>query len=157
MASTSQKRESAPNGGQPAAKVLKEVKLEDFNGETEFSSQQTWALSANGGWDPFGELQAELSGLAKSRAVRDIQEICKDPPPGMQVLVERNDISRIHLLISGPADTPYDGGFFEFFVRITPEYPFSSPKVRHLTTAGGIPQVFKCLPAFFAPCLLSKK
>ena len=43
-------------------------------------------------------------------------------------------IGKIYALISGPFDTPYEGGFFLFFLRVPPDYPMSPPRVKLLTT-----------------------
>lgn len=36
----------------------------------------------------------------------------------------------------GPADTPYEGGFFYFLVACTSDYPIKPPKVKLLTTGN---------------------
>ena len=35
---------------------------------------------------------------------------------------------RIHAMIIGPLDTPYEGGFFHFLVRCPPNYPINPPR-----------------------------
>ena len=40
-------------------------------------------------------------------------------------------------LLSGPVDTPYALGFFEFDIFCPPEYPSIPPLVHFQTTAGG--------------------
>jgi ubiquitin-conjugating enzyme E2 Z len=47
------------------------------------------------------------------------------------------DISIVHAVISGPFETPYEGGFFHFVIRFGPNYPFAPPRVRFMTTGGG--------------------
>ena len=65
---------------------------------------------------------------------------------------------KIHALINGPFDTPYEGsfekkplqimkfqflkhfyegGFFYFVIRVPPTYPFRAPRVRIMTTSNG--------------------
>ena len=44
---------------------------------------------------------------------------------------------QIHALITGPFDTPYEGGFFYYLIRCPPDYPIHPPKVKLLTTGGG--------------------
>lgn len=44
---------------------------------------------------------------------------------------------QIHALITGPFDTPYEGGFFYFLIRCPPDYPIRPPRVKLMTTGGG--------------------
>lgn len=37
---------------------------------------------------------------------------------------------------AGPDDTPYEGGFFYFLIRLNREYPIKSPRVTLLTTGN---------------------
>lgn len=41
---------------------------------------------------------------------------------------------QIHALITGPFDTPYEGGFFYFVIRCPPDYPIRAPRVKLMTT-----------------------
>ncbi len=41
---------------------------------------------------------------------------------------------QIHALITGPFDTPYEGGFFYFLIRCPPDYPIRPPRVKLMTT-----------------------
>ena len=43
---------------------------------------------------------------------------------------------QIHALITGPFDTPYEGGFFLFVIRCPPDYPIRPPRVKLLTTGN---------------------
>lgn len=45
---------------------------------------------------------------------------------------------KIHALVTGPFDTPYEGGLFQFLIRFPPNYPFAPPRVKFLTTGGGL-------------------
>lgn len=44
---------------------------------------------------------------------------------------------QIHALITGPFDTPYEGGFFYFLIRCPPDYPIRPPRVKLETTGNG--------------------
>ena len=46
-------------------------------------------------------------------------------------------LAQIHALITGPFDTPYEGGFFYFMIRCPPDYPIRPPRVKLMTTGGG--------------------
>jgi len=45
--------------------------------------------------------------------------------------------TQVHVLVNGPYDTPYEGGFFYFLVWCPPDYPCVPPKVMLMTTGGG--------------------
>lgn len=47
------------------------------------------------------------------------------------------NLFQIHALITGPFDTPYEGGFFYFLIRCPPDYPIRPPRVKLMTTGGG--------------------
>ncbi|CAI8058283.1 Ubiquitin-conjugating enzyme E2 Z [Geodia barretti] len=68
---------------------------------------------------------------------RDLDTIYKDPPHGICVIPDKDNITTVHAMITGPFETPYEGGLFHFFVRFPPNYPFSPPRVKFLTTGGG--------------------
>lgn len=120
---------------------------------------------------------------------RDIMSIYKEPPPGMFVVPDPHDMTKvkisstlrlytdletvqlsncwvglhwqnscfiaavivscfwvcvklyvlfhqIHALITGPFDTPYEGGFFLFLFRCPPDYPIHPPRVKLITTGN---------------------
>lgn len=45
-------------------------------------------------------------------------------------------VFQIHALITGPFDTPYEGGFFLFLFRCPPDYPIHPPRVKLMTTGN---------------------
>lgn len=55
----------------------------------------------------------------------------------MFVVPDKDDMTKIHALIIGPFDTPYEGGFFHFLLRCPPNYPINPPRVKLLTTGNG--------------------
>jgi ubiquitin-conjugating enzyme E2 Z len=64
-------------------------------------------------------------------------EVFRDPPHGIVVVPRADDVSSIDCLITGPSDTPYEGGFFVFYIRCPPNYPLSPPRVVLLSTDKG--------------------
>ncbi|XP_062893887.1 ubiquitin-conjugating enzyme E2 Z-like isoform X1 [Mobula hypostoma] len=90
-------------------------------------------------WDP--TLSADWDNEKPSqpcllRIKRDIMSIYKEPPPGMFVVPDPQDMTKIHALITGPFDTPYEGGFFLFLFRCPPDYPIHPPRVKLMTTGS---------------------
>ncbi|KHN74762.1 putative ubiquitin-conjugating enzyme protein 17 [Toxocara canis] len=53
------------------------------------------------------------------------------------VCVDEGRCDIVKVLISGPDDTPYQNGLFEFDVFFPTSYPFSPPKCAFLTTGAG--------------------
>jgi len=55
----------------------------------------------------------------------------------MFIVPDQEDMTKIHALITGPFDTPYEGGFFYFLIRCPPDYPIHPPRVKLMTTGDG--------------------
>jgi baculoviral IAP repeat-containing protein 6 len=64
------------------------------------------------------------------------------------IRVSRNNINIVTFLISGPKDTPYENGLFEFHAYFPPDYPNSPPKVLLHTTGNDTvrfnPNLYNC-------------
>mmetsp|Transcript_8461 Transcript_8461/g.14355 ORF Transcript_8461/g.14355 Transcript_8461/m.14355 type:complete len:544 (+) Transcript_8461:100-1731(+) len=69
-------------------------------------------------------------------------------PPSIKYMVSEENFSLGKFMIEGPADTPYDGGYFLFDLKLPNDYPNSSPSVNFLTTGGGSvrfnPNLYNC-------------
>jgi len=90
-------------------------------------------------WDPFHCADWDTqqpSATCLARIKRDIWSVFKDPPPGMFIAPDPDNITKIHSLIVGPFDTPYEGGFFYFLIRCPPDYPIRAPRCRLMTTGN---------------------
>ncbi|XP_069033402.1 ubiquitin-conjugating enzyme E2 Z [Embiotoca jacksoni] len=88
-------------------------------------------------WDPTLSTDWDSEKASQQcilRIKRDIMSIYKEPPPGMFVVPDPQDMTKIHALITGPFDTPYEGGFFLFLFRCPPDYPIHPPRVKLITT-----------------------
>ncbi|XP_038077835.1 ubiquitin-conjugating enzyme E2 Z-like isoform X1 [Patiria miniata] len=90
-----------------------------------------WDPTTSKDWD-----QQKATHQCILRIKRDIMNIYAEPPPGMCVVPEE-DITKVHALITGPFDTPYEGGFFHFLIRFPPDYPIRPPRVKLVTTGEG--------------------
>ena len=86
-------------------------------------------------WDPSEEkdLKAPTASTLK-RVKRDIYSILSEPLPYIFIFPDENDILKVQAVISGPDNTPYQGGFFHFFIKFPSDYPVKPPKVKLLTT-----------------------
>ncbi|KAH7984043.1 ubiquitin-conjugating enzyme E2 Z [Rhipicephalus sanguineus] len=88
-------------------------------------------------WDPMLHLNEQPTPSCLTRVTRDIAEIKADPLPGIFIFPEESDLTRIHAIVVGPEGTPYEGGFFHFFMKCPPNYPVVPPRVRIMTTDAG--------------------
>jgi ubiquitin-protein ligase len=57
--------------------------------------------------------------------------------PCIHVLTSASDFTCFKFLIIGPADTPYENGFFIFDMKLPLDYPSHPPQVNIMTTNGG--------------------
>ncbi|XP_045208245.1 ubiquitin-conjugating enzyme E2 Z-like [Mercenaria mercenaria] len=91
-----------------------------------------WDPGLSSDWD-----KEKSSNQCILRIKRDIMTIYNEPPPGMCIVPDKDDITKIHALITGPFDTPYEGGYFYFLIRCPPDYPIRPPRVKLQTTGDG--------------------
>ncbi|PIK52448.1 hypothetical protein BSL78_10652 [Apostichopus japonicus] len=87
-----------------------------------------------GTWDP--ELSVDwvsekLKNVALRRIKRDVYNT--EFPSGCYVEPDSTNFTLVHVLITGPEGTPYEGGFFYFLVRFPPNYPAQPPRVKIMT------------------------
>lgn len=88
-------------------------------------------------WDPLRYAHEEPTPSCLLRLKRDIADFEAQPPTGLYISPEEDDITKVHALVVGPSGTPYEAGFFQFFLKFPPEYPISPPRVRIVTTDAG--------------------
>ncbi|KAL1469896.1 hypothetical protein MTO96_040794 [Rhipicephalus appendiculatus] len=109
--------------------------------------QMSFASKVNQ-WRPTDIEDAETTPQCRLRAKRDIMDLLTDPPPGVYIAPVEHNITAMNALVLGPADTPYEGGFFHFLVQCPPDYPIKPPRVRLLTTGAGRvrfnPNLYEC-------------
>ncbi|EAU87530.2 ubiquitin conjugating enzyme [Coprinopsis cinerea okayama7 len=65
---------------------------------------------------------------------RQLAELTKRPVEGFSAgLVDENNLYEWEIMIIGPNDTLYEGGFLRARLSFPPEYPLLPPKMRFLT------------------------
>ncbi|KAJ8516205.1 hypothetical protein ONZ45_g6480 [Pleurotus djamor] len=65
---------------------------------------------------------------------RQLQELTKRPVEGFSAgLVDDDNLYEWEIMIIGPADTLYEGGFFKARLSFPPEFPLLPPKLRFIT------------------------
>jgi len=94
---------------------------------------------SHGIWDPLNCPDWELppSRMCLQRIRRDLMSLYEEPPHGVFAVPDDDNATTVHALIIGPYDTPYEGGFFYFVLRMPPDYPIKPPRVRLMTTGDG--------------------
>jgi ubiquitin-conjugating enzyme E2 Z len=84
-----------------------------------------------------------------NRLLKDIRQIMKCPLTDNNIYYVHDDtnILKGYVLIIGPSETPYFGGYYFFEVNYPYDYPFSPPKVKYMTNDGLTrynPNLYKC-------------
>ncbi|OWA54244.1 putative Ubiquitin-conjugating enzyme E2 Z [Hypsibius exemplaris] len=98
-----------------------------------------WRMESSN-WDPSKCKEWDTmqpNAICHARIGRDIRHLLDEEREGdLDIFVYPNDenVTKLLGLIIGPAETPYAGGFFQFYLRVPPDYPISPPRVRNLTT-----------------------
>jgi ubiquitin-protein ligase len=83
------------------------------------------------------------------RLLKDVKQIIRHPltDNGIYYSHDESDMMKGYVLIVGPSDTPYFGGFYFFKFDFPFDYPFSPPKVTYMTNDGFTrynPNLYKC-------------
>lgn len=71
--------------------------------------------------------------LSVKRILIDLMDVFEDPIKDVLVYFDEANIHEVTVILIGSQGTPYDGGFFPFFVKFTNSYPSDPPKVTFLT------------------------
>lgn len=64
---------------------------------------------------------------------KELQQLITDPPEGIKVILNEEDISDIQAIIDGPAGTPYANGHFRVKLVLGKDFPSAPPKGFFLT------------------------
>lgn len=73
---------------------------------------------------------------ANKRLTREYQIISKNPPPYIVAHPSESNILEWHYILTGPPETPYEGGQYWGTLIFPPEYPFAPPAIRMHTPSG---------------------
>lgn len=77
-----------------------------------------------------------MANIATQRIQRELNEVAKfDEAQKKAISIETVNGSLLDLVgkITGPPDTPYEGGIFNLEIKIPQNYPFNPPKMRFTT------------------------
>lgn len=88
-------------------------------------------------WDPINFVHEEPTPMSLLRVKKDIVEFNAQPPARLYISPVEADVTQVNILMLGAPGSPYEGGFFQFFLKFPPNYPLSPPRVRFLNTDEG--------------------
>ncbi|TXT16033.1 hypothetical protein VHUM_00536 [Vanrija humicola] len=64
---------------------------------------------------------------------REVVTLRTEPPEGVRIVVDEDDLTALEGWVQGPGGTPYEGGYFRVRFDFGPEYPNLPPKCTMLT------------------------
>lgn len=67
------------------------------------------------------------------RIIKETQRLLSEPAPGIKAAPHEDNLRYFNVLIEGPTQSPYEGGFYKLELFLPEEYPMAAPKVRFLT------------------------
>lgn len=71
--------------------------------------------------------------MAVRRIRKELNDIILNPPIACNAELIDSDLYHWKANLTGPTETPYDGGVFDLDIRFPLDYPFSPPKIVFLT------------------------
>lgn len=106
--------------------------MKDFPLRHQISSLQLFAQ----GWSIRGFPEKMASKQAHKRLTKEFLTIEKQPIPLIQTKPLEANILEWHYLITGPKDSPYEGGEYYGKVIFPSDYPFKPPAIKMITPNG---------------------
>lgn len=73
-----------------------------------------------------------MAGLPR-RIIKETQRLMQEPVPGISAVPDDTNARYFHVIVTGPEDSPFEGGLFKLELFLPEDYPMSAPKVRFIT------------------------
>lgn len=73
---------------------------------------------------------------AQKRLTKEYKAIQSNPPPYVVAKPNDSNILEWHYIITGPPETPFDGGQYHGILRFPQDYPFKPPSIQMITPNG---------------------
>ncbi|VVC29980.1 Ubiquitin-conjugating enzyme E2,Ubiquitin-conjugating enzyme/RWD-like,Ubiquitin-conjugating enzyme [Cinara cedri] len=67
------------------------------------------------------------------RILKETQRLLQEPVPGISAEPDEGNARYFHVKVTGPEDSPFEGGLFKLELFLPEDYPMSAPKVRFIT------------------------
>lgn len=83
---------------------------------------------------------SSIPTTATQRLKQDYMRLKRDPVPYVTAEPLHNNVLEWHYVVTGPPDTPYEGGFYHGKLVFPREFPFKPPAIYMITPNGR----FKC-------------
>jgi ubiquitin-conjugating enzyme E2 S len=74
-----------------------------------------------------------LNPAAMRRLLKEIKQLRTDPPEGIRIVTDEENMLDLTGIIAGPEGTPYEGGYFRIKFNFTEEFPNAPPKCWFVT------------------------
>jgi hypothetical protein len=72
------------------------------------------------------------SDFGKTLLMNQFRQLCKNPPDGFSMGLVDDNIFEWKVMMEGPEDTDYEGGYFPCRLSFTSDYPNSPPTMRFM-------------------------
>ena len=76
------------------------------------------------------------SKQALKRLTKEYKLLVENPPPYISARPNEDNILEWHYVITGPSDTPYEGGQYHGTLTFPSDYPYKPPAIRMITPNG---------------------
>ncbi|GJQ14311.1 hypothetical protein GpartN1_g6924.t1 [Galdieria partita] len=67
------------------------------------------------------------------RVKKELEQLYSNPPTGIKVQTKDDSLHELEAEITGPEDSPYEGGRFLLSIQLPSRYPLEPPQVRFMT------------------------
>ncbi|KAK3805163.1 MAG: ubiquitin-conjugating enzyme/RWD-like protein [Benniella sp.] len=74
-----------------------------------------------------------ISPAALRNVTLELYALRNDPPEGIRVIMNLDDITEIQAWLQGPEGTPYEGGRFKIKIQLSRDFPISPPQCVFMT------------------------
>lgn len=93
-----------------------------------------YATNCNSNTSPlFNSNFRQTMAALPRRIIKETQRLLQEPVPGIIAVPDESNARYFHVIVSGPTDSPFEGGSFKLELFLPEDYPMSAPKVRFMT------------------------